>query len=176
MELRGLRYLALDRKLWIKETRMLPHALWSLRKRNLSEIIVIPDDEKRCLTDKWYYGKHEIAMRQPVLGIIRSAPEEWMWANSFRVTLEEWFGRLWKDHNFGERKSKYQKWNDKSGRNVDDEQLVKEMELPKPPTVRVMSVTRNGQKMRDYTDGVSDIKKAMGDMQFWKTWTPSGRS
>lgn len=176
MELRGLRYLALDRKLWIKETGMLPHALWNLRKRNLSEIIVIPDDEKRCLTDRWYYGKHEITMRQPVLGNIRSAPEEWVWANSFRVTLEEWFGRLWKDHNFGERKSKYQKWNDKSGRIVDDEQLVKEMEPPKPPTVRLMSVTRNGQKMREYTDGVSDIKKAMGDMQFWKTWTPSGRS
>ena len=178
-ELGGLRYLALDRKLWIGGTgwgNVLRHALWSLKqRRNLSEIIVIPDDEKRCLADRWYYGKHEITLRQPELGDIRSAPEQWVWVHSLAGNLEEWFGRLWKDHNIDETKSKYQNGNDETGRSVDDK-LVTEVEPLKSPRVSVMSVKRNGQKMREYTDGVSDIQKAMGDMRIWRTWTPPKRS
>jgi hypothetical protein len=45
-----------------------------------------------------------------------------------------------------------------------------------PPKVSVMSLKRNGRRMREYTDGLSEIQKSMGDMRIWKTWTPTASS
>ena len=171
-ELQGLRYLAFDRKLWTGDTvwgDVLRRALWSLKDReNLSELIVIPDDEGRCLADRWYYGKHEITAWQPEVNSIRTAPQEWM--PTFVGNLEEWFGRLWKDQNAGKDKVQNNQ-NDESGRDEEDKMAV-ETGTRKPPKVSVMSLKRDGQIMREFTDGLSDIQNAMGNMQTWKTWTP----
>jgi hypothetical protein len=173
-ELEGLRSLALDRKLWVgvddEWGDVLRNCLWSLRTReDLTEVIAVPDDEERCLVDKWYLGKHDITLGEPEL----RASEEWV--QTFVESLEAWFGRLWK----GERcNGENDENDDENDENEKDENKGMGMERgqPNPPKVNVMSLMRNQQKMREYADGISDIQKAMEDMSIWKTWTPSASS
>ncbi|PSS12570.1 hypothetical protein M430DRAFT_36661 [Amorphotheca resinae ATCC 22711] len=174
-ELEGLRYLAFDRKLWIGDADGrwdgLWNSLWSLREReHLREVIVVPDDEERCLADRWYYGKHEITMEEPEPEG-HDGPLGGQKLATFVDTLDEWFERLWKGEISGEEDQEEEV--DGKGDERDKEMGT---ERPRRPKVRVMSVRRNGQKMREYTDGISDIQKAMGDMRLWKTWTPPVRS
>ena len=172
-ELEGLRSLAMDRKLWIGLDdgwgEVLRKSLWSLRTRKqLEEIIIVPDDEERCLVDRWYYGKHEIAMREPELGDIKPASE--VGAQIILENLAGWFGRQWMSEKSGGNK------NENEGGNTDHEkmeenEMVMDTETCMPPKVSVMSVRRNGQRMRDYTDGICEIQKSMDDVRIWKTWT-----
>lgn len=174
-ELDGLRYLALDRKLWPGDSGwgdVLRRALWSLRRReNLSEIIVVPDDEERCLADRWYYGKHEITLRRPEMR--DDHPISKTWVQSFVRELDEWFERQWQGGKSYENKETIRTGSSESD---GENEMVMQTKVPKPPKVSIMSVTRNDQKMREYADGLSDIQKAMGDMRVWKTWTPPASS
>ena len=176
-ELHGLRYLALDRKLWIGDTvwgDMLRKALLGLKERdNLSEIIVVPDDEERCLADRWYYGKHEITTWKPDVNGIGTAPQEWV--QIFVGNLEAWFGRMWKDQKAGKGKVQNRQRNDE-GEQDEEGKMAMGTRASKPPKVSVMSLKRDGESMREFTDGLSDIQNAMGDMQIWKTWTPPASS
>lgn len=169
-ELEGLRYLALDRKLWVGVDDgwgdVLRNCLGSLRTReNLTEVIAVPDDEERCLIDRWYLGKHDITLRQPDLG----TSEEW--EQAFVGSLESWFGKVWKGEIGNGDNTENDDENDEDETN-EDKKMAMERGQPKPPKVRVMSLMRNGQKMREYADGISDIQKAMEDMLIWKTWSP----
>lgn len=173
-ELQGLRYLALDRKLWMGDGDVLRHALWSLNEReNLSEIIMVPDDQERCLADRWYYGKHEITMQQPEVRGVWSVPEQWRW--TLAGNLEEWFGRMWRDQKSAKTKVGNHHEHDEAENNEGGKVLIG-TGVSNPPKVSVMSLKRNGRRMREYTDGLSEIQKSMGDMRIWKTWTPTASS
>jgi hypothetical protein len=204
-ELEGIKYLAIDRKLWLGAERgngdVLRSSLYSLKERKeMREVIVVPDDEERALIDKWYRGKHEISLHEP----------EWTYtfqplgreqAPIFLECLEEWFDRLWKwDPNAKEVKPNtrndsdgeddpHNEDRDEESNGAEENTAIwidkgKEKEIgdkeagPEPPTIKIMSVRRNGGAMRGpdpfqgYKDGVWDIQKALGDMRIWKSWTP----
>jgi hypothetical protein len=150
---------------------VLRHALWSLNEReNLSEIIMVPDDEERCLADRWYYGKHEITMQQPEVRGVWSVPEQWRW--TLAGNLDEWFGRMWRDQKSAKTKVGNHHEHDEAENNEGGKVLIG-TRVSNPPKVSVMSLKRNGRRMREYTDGLSEIQKSMGDMRIWKTWSPT---
>lgn len=124
-------------------------------------MMIIPDDEKGALIDRWYYGKHDIEVGGPP------------WAHTFRPNgeelaktvvenLGEWFERLWNMERKEERK--------------EDGEYEEVRPPSEPPNVSVMSVRRNGRRMSEFKDGLWEIQEAMGDMRVWKTWTPPERS
>lgn len=145
-ELSGLQYLALDRKLWLGSTSgswvYLRQALYSLIRRPLKALYIVPDDERNALEDRYYYRKHRISLQQPDV-------EYMFWTNgreepakTVTELLEAWFSRLWKP----------------SGREV--------------PMVGWKSVRRDGRTMEDFRDGAWEVQKRMGDMTLWETWMP----
>lgn len=147
-ELRDLQYLALDRKLWLGGPNArwdsLRCALYSLRKRPVKEIYMVPDDEERCLEDRYYYRKHKIELRQPLQeyvfwahGAAQDEPEKTVVDN-----LGEWFEVFWEG----------------SGRVC--------------PRVGWRSVRRDGRRMGDYRTGAWEVQRKVGDMEVWKSWVP----
>jgi hypothetical protein len=175
-ELKGLRYLALDYKFWIGGARgdALQQALWSLKgAENLSEIIVIPDDEVRCLEDRWYYGKHDITMFQPDMRGV-SAPLQ-VRVQTFVDNLETWFEGVWNDQKSSHGQTQNYLGNNARENNKRD-RITTETAMPKPPKVSIMSIKRNGTIMREHTVGLSDIQNSLGDMGIWKTWSPPANS
>ncbi|KUJ13847.1 uncharacterized protein LY89DRAFT_687197 [Mollisia scopiformis] len=146
MELAGLQYLAIDRKLWMSKldsrADAFRSALYSLKSRPIKEVYIVPDDVKGCLEDNFYYYEHDITFQEPPYKYtFRLAGSE---EQSQTVTdnLRVWFERLWKD---GEQK---------------------------PPKVEIRSVRRNGRCLASFKDGVWEVQKVMGDMQDWKEWNP----
>lgn len=145
MELSGLQYLAIDRKLWICDADRLNSlltALHSLLSRPIKEIYIIPDDARGCLDDKFYYCSHEIVFQQPLykytFRLTDSEVQEKMVIENLRV----WFDRFWKDE----------------GKGV--------------PRVEIKSVRRNERCLASFKDGVWEIQKVLGDMEYWKNWRP----
>jgi hypothetical protein len=100
-ELSGLQYLALDRKLWLCSSNRrwdaLRSSLYSLRRRPIKEIYIVPDDEKHCLEDKYYYRKHRIGLTDPLLEYTFKPFEQTEPAKTCVENLGEWFGRFWKE-------------------------------------------------------------------------------
>lgn len=154
-ELAGLQYLALDRKLWLGSTagrwENLRTALYALKGRPVKEVLIVPDDERNALEDKYYFGKHEIQLRWPGLGYEFVPEGQNVKAKTVIENLGEWFERLWRE-------------GDEAPREGDEEVNV--------PRVGVVSIRRNGRVMTDFKDGIWEVQKALGDMRVWKTWVP----
>jgi hypothetical protein len=171
MELKGLQKIAICRNLWCgrEEGRdVLRESLWMLKERGVLEVIVVPDDDRGPLIDRWYYGKHDIELLDPE------------WAYSFRPSgqemdgktvvenLGEWFERLWKLET--DRDSA------RPVLGVHQSGVGGDQVFPRiPPSVTAKSIRRNGRRMAPLKDGLWDIQKAMGDMRVWKSWTPPER-
>jgi hypothetical protein len=162
LELPGLQYLALDRHLWLGPTwwgqnhqhwEPLRKALYSLHTRPVKELYIVPDDVKGALEDRWYYGKHEIKLVEPECAYTLQLAHN----NHGPVVkgvvenLLEWFVRLWREG-----------W-------VNERVMEGEMEGPR---VSIMSLRRNTMKMEDYRHGVWEIQMKLGDMAYWRAWTP----
>jgi hypothetical protein len=147
LELEGLQYLALDRKLWIGSQHgrweHLRKSLYSLRLRPLKALYIIPDDEFNCLNDKYYYKPHTITLLEPALKYKFRQTGQTKFAKTVVENLAEWCERLWKD----------------SGREA--------------PEISVKSVRREGRRMGDFKEGVWEVQKMLGDMRVWKTWVPA---
>jgi len=142
-ELKELRYIAFSSKLFLAANRRwdeLRSSLYALRKRPVEEVILVPDDERRCLEDKWYYGKHEIKFEKPrwrytlkpgggerEKGVVRK--------------LEEWMEKHWKK----------------------DEGLV-------GPAVTVQSISRKGESLSDFKEGMWEVQKGVGSEREWEVW------
>jgi hypothetical protein len=103
LELADLQYLALDRKHWVNgaiEHRgtgfaYLRAALFSLSRRPLKELYIVPDDEPNHLADQYYYRQHEITLETPPYEY-RFRPEgQTEHAKKVVENLEEWTKRLW---------------------------------------------------------------------------------
>lgn len=166
MELPHVQRFAFSRHLWCgreEEREGLRESLFGLKKRGVKEVILVPDDQRGPLIDRWYYGKHDIHLLEPE------------WAYTFRShgpgvredsktvveNLEEWFARLWRvDDVCGDSDA------DGDGRG----------QVPLcPPKVMVKSIRRNGSRMAAFKDGLWEIQKEMGDMRVWRSWTPPER-
>lgn len=172
-ELRDLRYLALDRKLWcgnVWRQEMLREALYGLKTReSLSEVIVVPDDEEGCLVDRWYYGKHDISLCRLEMHDIPFRVLDW--EHTLVANLQEWFKRMWKHQKMQKDDAQTDAVEDESC-NTKRDVSASQASGGNPPWVSVMSLKRNGNVMRDYAAGLFDIKNSMEDMRSWKIWTP----
>ena len=113
----------------------------------------MPDDERNALEDRWYFGKHEVAFKEPGLGYEFVPEGQSGRARTVVQNLGEWFERLWRP-------------GDGDGESVHDEDGVK------APRVGVVSVRRSGKVMGDFKDGIWEVQKALGNMRVWKTWVP----
>lgn len=146
MELSGLQYLAIDRKLWLCEMdfrrESLRSSLYSLKSRPIKELYIVPDDVKGCLDDNFYYREHEITFQDPLYSYTFRLSGSEEQSSTVMENLQVWFDRLWKG---GERK------------------------LPK---VEIKSVRRNRRCLASFKDGIWEIQKVMGDMGDWKDWNP----
>lgn len=165
-ELPGLQYLALDRKLWLRAPARhwawepLRNSLYALRNRPIKEVYIVPDDERKKLEDKWYYGKHDLVLKEP------------MWNYKFRGQVAEgktvldnlvdWLERVWDDGEVAGKGKGIQGVSDGSGR----------MSRRVPPKVSIKSVRRAGKSISDYKEGMCDIQQELGDMAAWKMWVP----
>lgn len=182
MELKGLRRLALGHKLWVgsEDGRwdVLRNCLYSLKgRRDVKEVIIVPDDERGALVDRWYYGKHDITLSDAEWRY-KFRPDNGEIARNFVENLEEWFVRLWKDSPTPPALEIHPNHDEEDA--TDDEtasvgtlmgdELVERGILP--PEVSIKSVRRNGVRMADFKDGLWKIQEAIGDMRVWKTWTP----
>jgi hypothetical protein len=144
MELTGLQYLAIDRKLWICNTDRLNGlltALHSLLSRPLKEIYIIPDDTRGSLDDRFYYCEHEIAFQQPLYRYTFRLPHSDVQEKAIVDNLREWFEKCWKE----------------GGKGI--------------PSVEIKSVRRNGRCLASFKDGVWEVQKVLGDMEYWKNWS-----
>ncbi|TVY19565.1 hypothetical protein LARI1_G003403 [Lachnellula arida] len=146
-ELPGLQYLALDRKLWLvspdRRWDYLRPSLYSLRRRPLKEIYIVPDDQKHALEDRYYYRKHKIQLKDPEFDYTFTSLGQTELTKTCVENLTEWFGRLLK----GE------------GRGV--------------PKVGWKSVRRAGSRVGEYREGAWEVQRMLGDMSVWKTWVPN---
>lgn len=142
-------------------------ALYALKDRPLKEVIIVPDDVVGALEDRWYYRRHEIRLLEPECGyhFRVSGGEE---ARTVVENLGEWFGRLWGG------KKKMDDVEEENGDGDDDRSVTVsgEEEEREVLTVCVKSIRRNGRTMANFRDGLWSIQEAMGDMRYWKTWTP----
>lgn len=185
MEVGGLQRIAFGHKLWAgsEDGRwdVLRNCLYSLKSRSgVKEVMIVPDDERGSLVDRWYYGKHDIVLEDAEWRY-KFRPDNGDVAKDFVENLEEWFGRLWRDpepsrrHNQipADEQQKEQEGEDSDAASVGtltgDEVPERGIE---PPVVSVKSVRRNGRRMAEFKDGLWQIQEAIGDMRVWKTWTP----
>jgi hypothetical protein len=151
MELSGLQYLAMDKKLWTASVDARWHmghlraALYSLRSRPIKEIYIVTDDLKEALPDKFYYREHEITLHDAPYEYEFDLSDKGEKEKTIVQNLEGWFERLWKDKDT-------------------------EKEAPK---VEVKSVRRDGRSLSSFKDGIWEVQKVMGGMESWKSWTPA---
>jgi len=158
--------------------------LWSLEKREqFRELMVVPDDERNALVDRWYYGKHEIQLKEPEWRYA-FRPDGGEVARDFVENLEEWFERLWNPPvvppSVSSSSASSQHTTDDQIEGDDDNASVGTLMADettvvvgrRPPEVTVKSVRRNGRRMAEFKDGIWEIQEAIGDMRVWKTWTP----
>ncbi|KAG9237974.1 hypothetical protein BJ875DRAFT_480784 [Amylocarpus encephaloides] len=155
LELPRLRYLALDRKLWLRghggTWDTLRTALYTLRKRPVMEVYIVPDDERNALVDRWYYGKHELLLKESAFSYTFIPADQSEPAKTAVENLQEWFDRLWTSR--------------LPATNFDNAKGV--------PRVSIKSARRAGHQISDWKDGVWEVQKNLGDMRRWKLWMPS---
>lgn len=186
-ELHGLQRLALCHKLWAgsEDGRwdVLRNCLWSLKgRRDVREVMIVPDDDRGALIDRWYYGKHAITLAEPEW-TYKFRPNNGNVAKNFVDNLKEWFARLWRDpkpaSSTPSPSTTYSPTSTEERDDVDDDASVgtlsKEVDEVNiaPPEVSVKSIRRNGCRMAEFKDGLWEIQEAIGDMRVWKTWVPS---
>jgi hypothetical protein len=182
MELGGLQKIALGHKLWAgsEDGRwdVLRNCLYSLKSRpGVKEVMIVPDDERGGLVDRWYYGKHDIGLEDAEWRY-KFRPDNGDVARDFVENLEEWFVRLWKDPE----PPRQIHVNEEEGENEEENSDAASVgtltgdEVPErgiqPPVVSVKSVRRNERRMAEFKDGLWQIQEAIGDMRVWKTWSP----
>ena len=174
-ELSGVQRIALSHNLWQCSMNgrwdELREALYSLKTRPVKEIMIVPDDETRALEDRWYSRRHEIKLLEPECTYYfrLSGGEK---AETVAEKLQEWFGRLWDDGQKQVDEDESQDGTDDESVTVaGDEEPAKE-KTGNVPTVFIKSIRRNGRIMSNFRDGLWGIQKAMGDMRYWKTWSP----
>lgn len=171
-ELCGLQRIALGHNLWRCSRNgqwdELREALYSLKARPMKEVILVPDDNIGALEDRWYSRRHEIKLLKPEY-TYHFRPNGGDKATTVVENLQEWFKRLWSDR----RKV------DDDGTEADDqsvtvkgEEELKAERDERIPIVCVKSIRRNGRKMADFRAGLWGIQEAVGDMRYWKTWSP----
>jgi len=172
-ELRGLQRLAIGKKLWLEDEdgtwNILRRCLWSLKaKGRVREVMIVPDDEKGALVDRWYRGKHDIVLKEPGWGY-RFHPMDGEFAKTVEENLREWFERLWKDKDEGSLDDD----NDDSAKGKETDRPREVRPEKEPPKVSVKSIRRGGRRMNtDFRDGIWQIQEAMGDMRMWESWNP----
>ncbi|CAG8974790.1 hypothetical protein HYALB_00000402 [Hymenoscyphus albidus] len=174
LELPGLQYLALDRKLWLRERdgtwEGLRNALYSLRNRPMKEVCIVPDDDRGALEDRWYYGKHALVFREPLVSYEFIPAGHTEPAKGVTDNLNEWFSRLWvglsREGGMGEQFGE----NEGAGGEVNEGESWNMRKLV--PKVEIKSVRRGGRQMSDYKDGLWEVQRNLGDMRKWKTWIP----
>lgn len=166
----------------------LRNSLFSLKSRqDFRELIIVPDDERHSLGDRWYYGKHEITLVYAEWRY-KFRPSGGSEARGFAENLRDWFARLWRDEDWGMQvmnESQHGLSNvershrviEEGGNHVEDDSSVNTLVAGditgrQPPDISIMSVRRNGKKMEDFKDGLWGIQKAIGDMRVWKIWKP----
>lgn len=145
--------------------------------------MIVPDDERNALADRWYYGKHEIKLLQPE-GKFQSRPDNGDVSRDFVKNLQEWFVRLWKDLPLASELAPsilsteihpHDEIDQHDGDNSSVGTLVDEAEDRmgrRPPIITVKSIRRDGCEMSGFNDGLWRIQDSIGDMWAWKTWTP----
>lgn len=183
-ELCGVQRLALCHKLWVASEDgtwdILRNCLWILKsRRDVREVIIVPDDERGALIDRWYYGKHNITMVEPEW-TYKFRPNNGDIAKNFVHNLEEWFARLWKDAKSPTSSScNIYPLNSSQSQEIEDDAasvgtLTDEVfEVgTQPPDVSIKCIRRNGRRMADFKEGLWEIQEAIGDMRVWNTWLP----
>ena len=134
----------------------------------MKEVILVPDDNIGALEDRWYSRRHEIKLLKPEY-TYHFRPNGGDKATTVVENLQEWFKRLWSDR----RKV------DDDGTEADDQSVTvngeEELKVERDeriPIVCVKSIRRNGREMANFRAGLWGIQEAVGDMRYWKTWSP----
>lgn len=157
-ELSGLQNLALNAKLFAGTAQgsweYLREALYALRSRPVTQVAIVPDDERNNLVDSYYYQEHEVELLDSEWTYEFKPAGETERSKTVVVNLEEWFERL---------------WGSETGNVGDDRGTRNERG---PPKVCMRSVRRDGNKMEDFREGAWAVQKMVGDMRVWKTWVP----
>lgn len=109
---------------------------------------MVPDDERNCLQDMWYYREHDIELNEPGWRYEFKPKGETKRERTVLVNLGGWFERLWGEGKDG----------GKGRRSV--------------PKVGIKSLRRDGRRTGEFKKGVEEVQKLMGDMRVWKTWVP----
>ncbi len=146
MELEGVKFIALDRKLWVGgrewhpgRQRYLGDCLQEIGRRGVEEVWIVPDDECNMLEDRFYYRKHKVEFFEP------GKRERWG-TNKVATMVEQWMGELWRggSSETGEDSRNMSSGADGSG--------VK---------VRVKSIRRNRRRLGFFRLGVEEIAQAV---------------
>lgn len=137
----------------------------------MKEVYIIPDDDRGALEDRWYYGKHSLVFREPLVEYEFIPAGQTEPAKGVVENLNEWFGRLWADlpgrqaeSAEGRDAGNVESESGSGGEGGNVRRVV--------PKVGIKSVRRGGRQMSDYKDGVWDVQKNLGDMRRWKGWVP----